>query len=221
MEHLVTVLWLLGFVMSIVLHEVAHGLAARRAGDHTAEMAGRLSLNPIRHIDPFMSIALPAIMYITSGGRYMFGGAKPVPINPYNFRNLELDDLRVSLAGVATNFLLAAGLGYTLHFWEPHTVGYSLFGRLAMTNVILGTFNLMPIPPLDGSHVMRFLIAKIDPGIAAAYERIGMFGIALVLLFGGLIQAPARVDAAVLLVHRPSPGRDSMECVLGACQVRP
>jgi Zn-dependent protease len=190
MQNLVTVLWLLGFVMSIVLHEVAHGLAARAAGDYTAQKAGRLSLNPIRHIDPFMSIALPALMYITSGGRYMFGGAKPVPVNPYNYRNLEIDDLKVSLAGVATNFLIAAGLGYTLHFWEPETVGYALFGRLAMTNVILGTFNLMPIPPLDGSHVMRFLLARIDPGIAAAYERIGMLGIAFVFLLGGFIHAP-------------------------------
>lgn len=176
---IVEVLFWVAFVYSIILHEIAHGWVAKRAGDYTAEMAGRLSFNPLRHIDPMMTIAMPIITAVTMG--VPFGGAKPVPVNPYNFRNLEWDDFKVSIAGVSVNFLIAAACAGTLHIWEPGTINYALFGRIAIMNLVLGIFNLIPIPPLDGSHVMRHILSRIDPGIAEAYERIGFFGIIIII----------------------------------------
>jgi Zn-dependent protease len=180
-----------GFAMSIVLHEVAHGWVALQCGDPTALREGRLSLNPLKHVDPVMTILVPILTTIFVG--FPFGGAKPVPVNPYNFRNLDVDDLKVSLAGVTVNFSLAAIFGIPLRFMDQSTVGYTLFTLLGSMNLFLGLFNLMPIPPLDGSHVVRFFLAKIDRGMADAYEKIGVFGFMIVLLmwrfFGGYLSA--------------------------------
>jgi len=181
-NYIVLVLFIAAFIMSVILHEVAHGWMAARCGDHTAEAAGRLSLNPIPHIDLFMTIFLPIMLYVASGGTMIFGGAKPVPINPYNFRNLELDDLKVSLAGVAVNFAIALVFGFSLHLFAPDSVGFTLFTLITIYNLILSLFNLIPIPPLDGSHVLRFVIARANHEVAAAYERIGRFGFIFVIL---------------------------------------
>jgi Zn-dependent protease len=182
-NYVVLILFAAAFVMSVVFHEVAHGYAARLCGDPTAEMAGRLSLNPIRHIDPFMTILLPVLLLVFSRGRMMFGGAKPVPVNPYNFRRLETDDLKVSLAGVTVNFTIAAFFGFSLHLWRPGQAGFTLFALITVVNLMLAFFNLLPIPPLDGSHVMRFVLARFSGELAAAYERIGRFGLLLLILF--------------------------------------
>ncbi len=182
-NYIVLSLFLAAFLMSVVLHEVAHGWVAKQCGDPTAELAGRLSLNPIRHIDPVMTIIVPFFMMYFAG--VIFGGAKPVPVNPYNFRNLERDDLKVSVAGVVVNFIIAAVFGFGLHLWQPGQMGFTLFALVAVANLVLAFFNLIPIPPLDGSHVMRFIIARFSPQAAARYERLGMFGLILVfLLFG-------------------------------------
>jgi Zn-dependent protease len=189
-NYIVAGLYFATLVMSIVLHEVAHGWMARRCGDHTAEAAGRLTLNPIPHIDPIFTILMPIITMFASGGGLIFGGAKPVPVNPYFFRNLELDDLKVSVAGVAVNFSIALGCGLTLHVWPPDSVGYTFFTLITIANLALGFFNLIPIPPLDGSHVARFFLAKISPEIAAGYERIGMFGLILVIMLARFFSGP-------------------------------
>jgi len=176
--------------MSVILHEIAHGWMARRCGDHTAEMAGRLSLNPIHHIDPMFTIVMPLLTLAASGGQFIFGGAKPVPVNPYNFRNIEIDDLKVSVAGVVTNLAIAIACGLTLHVWIPGSLGYTLFTLVTVANLFLAFFNLVPIPPLDGSHVARFFIAKVSPEIAATYERIGIFGFILIIFFVNRFQLP-------------------------------
>jgi len=183
LNYIVLVLFAAAFVMSVVLHEVAHGYVARLCGDPTAEIAGRLTLNPIKHIDPIMTIAVPLVLLYVSGGRVFFGGARPVPVNPYLLRNGEVDDLKVSLAGVTTNFTMALVFGWSLHLWRPGEAGFTLFALIAIANLMLGMFNLIPVPPLDGSHVVRFLLARVAPEAAAAYQRIGMFGIVLVMLF--------------------------------------
>ena len=189
-HYLVLVFFIAGTIMSVVLHEIAHGFIARQCGDHTAEAAGRLSLNPIKHIDPFMTILMPILTMVFSGGSLIFGGAKPVPINPYFFRNLEIDDLKVSVAGVATNFAIALACGATLHAWPRESAGFTLFTMLTVANLGLGFFNLIPIPPLDGSHVARFFLARINPGLAAVYERIGMMGLILVFMFASIFSGP-------------------------------
>jgi Zn-dependent protease len=176
-------------LFSMVAHEYAHGYAALRQGDPTAYQLGRLTWNPLKHIDPFMTIILPILTFITAG--VMFGGAKPVPVNPRNYRNFKRGDIIVSLAGVVTNLVLA-GLAVAA------TAAIGLLGRAIpalaasasilqlmlvygiLINLVLAFFNMIPIPPLDGSHVAKYLL---PPAWALRYEQFGRYGlIALMLL---------------------------------------
>ena len=172
----------------MVAHEYAHGYAALRQGDATALQLGRLTWNPVKHIDPFMTILLPAFLYFTSGT--MLGGAKPVPVNPRNYRNYKRGDIIVSLAGVASNFVLA--LVFTVLLVPLGMLGHAmpsvaetagiLQAMLALGVVInfsLIAFNLLPVPPLDGSHVMKYLL---PPAWALQYQRIGFFGLFILLV---------------------------------------
>lgn len=176
-------------IFSIVLHEVAHGWVARQQGDPTAAMLGRLSLNPMTHIDPIGSILVPALLALAPGG-IIFGWAKPVPINPRNFRNFKRGDILVSLAGVFVNFLLAIAFTIVMAMSEwllrlsPDlaTTWFVIRGMAeygVIINFILMLFNLIPIPPLDGSHVFAYLL---PPRLAYRYRQIGMGGTLIVLL---------------------------------------
>jgi Zn-dependent protease len=181
-------------LFSVIAHEIAHGLAALRQGDRTALDAGRLSWNPARHIDPFFTILLPLIMLIGSAAAGangpVLGGAKPVPVDPRNYRNVRRGDIIVSLAGVAANFVIAvacallfvlAGLvGRTAPPLET-TLGIlqAMFVAGIQINAVLIAFNLLPIPPLDGSHVLKYLLPR---RLAIAYVRFGRYGIILLVL---------------------------------------
>ena len=184
----------------MVAHESAHGYVAFRNGDPTAYQLGRLTWNPVKHIDPFLTILLPVMMYLLTNGAVMFGGAKPIPVNPRNYRNFKRGDIAVSLAGVTTNVIIALLL-------IPVIVAIGLIGRAApatsetlsvfqvmfrlgiFINLVLAAFNLIPIPPLDGSHVMKYLL---PPAWGLGYQRIGRYGFLILILllnFGrGLIQ---------------------------------
>lgn len=184
-------------VFSIVLHEVAHGWAARWQGDNTAYMLGRLTLNPIPHIDPIGSILVPAILSLMPGG-LIFGWAKPVPVNPRNFRNFKRGDIIVSLAGVTVNLLLAIAFIFVMAASEwlirlaPDMISsWSILRAMALygiqINLVLMLFNLIPIPPLDGSHVFYYLLPV---RWAVKYRQIGMRGMVVLMLllwFGGPI----------------------------------
>ena len=172
---------------SIVLHEVAHAWVARREGDDTADRLGRVTLNPIPHLDPVGSILVPAALaYFGSGA--IFGWAKPVPVNPANFRSPVWGDIRVSMAGIVVNLLLAVFFTLTIvpmaYLVDPvdasdalrTVMSVSFFG--VFINLILAIFNLVPIPPLDGSHVVRHLLPK---GLQAGYQAIGQYGILILL----------------------------------------
>lgn len=173
----------------MVAHEYAHGYAALRQGDPTAYQLGRLTWNPLKHIDPFLTIILPILTFITAG--VMFGGAKPVPVNPRNYRNFKRGDIIVSLAGVATNLVLAviavlaAALVGLLGRGIPVLAPTASILQLMLVygiliNLVLAFFNLIPIPPLDGSHVAKYLL---PPAWALRYEQFGRYGlIALMLL---------------------------------------
>lgn len=164
-SHLSRSTWLLLAVLipAIILHEVSHGLVALAFGDDTAKQAGRLTLNPIAHIDPVGSIALPLLLAVA--GAPPFGWAKPVPVNPRNLRNPRQQSLLVSLAGPATNIVLAIGAAVVLRAATRMTLPIELLLRFGYINVVLATFNLIPIPPLDGSAVIeRFLPARWWPG---------------------------------------------------------
>ncbi len=147
-------------VFSIIIHEVAHGYAALTLGDPTAKLAKRLTLNPLRHIDPFGSILLPAILVFTHAP-VLFGFAKPVPYNPYNLKNQRWGESIVSIAGVATNLVIAVLFALVARAAYAH--GASSFGDLAsiavLMNLFLGLFNLIPIPPLDGYGFLRGLLS--------------------------------------------------------------
>ncbi len=173
----------------MVAHEYAHGYAALRQGDDTALKLGRLSWNPLRHIDPVMTVILPLLTFFTAG--VAFGGAKPIPVDPRNYKNFRSGDIIVSLAGIVTNLCIAAIL-------VPIVAGLGLLGRSSpgvisdscallqvmflygiVLNLVLAAFNLIPIPPLDGSHVVKhFLPVRW----AIAYQRAGTWGFALLML---------------------------------------
>jgi Zn-dependent protease len=177
-------------LFSVIAHEYAHGYAALKQGDTTALMLGRLTWNPVKHIDPFMTILLPAMLFIGSGGKMMLGGAKPVPVDPRNYRNYRRGDIIVSLAGVFVNLVIAL-------VSVPLFIGVGLIGRAAPganevlaiiqamliysigLNLLLLAFNLIPIPPLDGSHVIKHML---PPSWAAQYERFGRFGLLILIL---------------------------------------
>jgi Zn-dependent protease len=175
-------------LFSVIAHEYAHGYAALKQGDNTALMLGRLTWNPIKHIDPFMTVLLPLMLWIAHGP--LLGGAKPVPVNPRNYRNFKRGDIIVSLAGVFVNLLLA--LASVILFVVVGLVGRALpvaEGTLGIVqamlfeglnlNLILIAFNLIPIPPLDGSHVIKYLMPV---SWAVRYQQVGRYGIVILLL---------------------------------------
>jgi len=179
-------------LFSVVAHEVAHGYAALKQGDDTALMLGRLTFNPLKHIDPFMTILFPLMMFLVHGP--ILGGAKPVPVNPRKYRQFKRGDIIVSLAGIATNIALAAIctilivlIGFiplSPSTAETQALLQAMMGWGVSLNLLLAAFNLLPIPPLDGSHVMKYIL---PPGWALGYQRIGFFGI-IILLF--LLRTP-------------------------------
>jgi Zn-dependent protease len=182
-------------LFSMVAHEYAHGYAALRQGDDTALKAGRLTFNPVPHIDLWMTILLPAFLLYISKGTMAFGGAKPVPVDPRKFREFRRGDIIVSLAGVATNLVLAvvcaalfALLG-ALGGAIPSAAGtLRVLQQMAVygvtLNLLLVAFNLIPIPPLDGSHVVTHLLPA---RLAVPYQRFGRFGLLVLIL---LINTP-------------------------------
>ena len=172
-------------VESIVLHEIAHGFVALLFGDHTAERQGRITLNPIPHIDPLWTIVIPVVAYFISSGTFVIGGAKPVPVNPSNYRRLVLGDICVSAAGIAVNFLIAVIMILLLnvvHIVSGNLTGSitaTVFLRVALLNIVLAMFNLIPIPPLDGSHLFKYLLPF---GLRGPYEKLGRTGAGFIIL---------------------------------------
>jgi len=174
-------------IFSAILHEVAHGLVADRFGDPTARLAGRLTLDPRPHIDMFMTILLPLAL-ILSGSPIIFGGAKPVPVDPFNLKEGRKDVALVALAGPITNVLLAitaAALFRLLnatHVASPAFVGWFLY-MVVQYNLLLAIFNLIPIPPLDGSKVFSLLLPEEQANSYLAFGSVGMMILFFLLVF--------------------------------------
>jgi Zn-dependent protease len=166
-------------VVSMMFHELAHGFVAYRLGDSTAKRMGRLSFNPIKHMDP-LGTAMFFITYLFGG--FVFGWAKPVPVSPYYFKSRQWGMALVSLAGPVTNFVLAIVFVVILNAIHPDVNGwvFEIFSRLFAVNLVLGLFNLVPIPPLDGSRIVGAFLPR------SAYERwaaMDQYGMILVVVF--------------------------------------
>ncbi|MCX6719808.1 MAG: site-2 protease family protein, partial [Candidatus Staskawiczbacteria bacterium] len=174
---------------SVITHELAHGYVAYGLGDPTAKYEGRLTLNPLKHLDPFGSIILPLLLFI-AGSPFLFGWAKPVPINPYNFTDKKYGEIKVSIAGPASNFALAIFFGLILRF-IPNIF---LFGNpgiaialsyIVAINIWLGVFNLIPIPPLDGSWILFSFLPASMQGAKVFLKQYGIVILVLLILFAG------------------------------------
>lgn len=200
-------IWLIPLVVAIVFHEVAHGLVARRLGDPTAAERGRLSLNPIRHIDPFGTVILPLILAVSHAP--LFGWAKPVPVNYRRLKNPRRDKVLVALAGPGMNLLLAvvgaALLAATLSLSaDPSGLATALIAGNALNfiliNIFLGVFNLLPVPPFDGGHVVEGLLPQ---PLAQRFARIGRYSLLVLVVL--LLVLPALSPKANVVGRVVSP----------------
>jgi len=172
-------------IFSAIVHEVSHGLMAEKFGDDTAREAGRITLNPIPHIDPYGSILLPALLLFVHSP-IIFGAAKPVPVNFNNLRPRKLGMAAVSLAGPLSNFLLAIICALVLRFGLSNSVASPILLQVIFINLILGTFNLIPIPPLDGSKVVAAFLPDQLMYTILSWERFGFILVIIFLMLGWL-----------------------------------
>lgn len=192
----------LPILIAITFHEVSHGFVANRLGDSTARMLGRLTLNPLAHIDIIGTIILPVILIVMTNGQFVFGYAKPVPINPMNFKNPRRDMAISAAAGPITNILLAfvsvfvlRGILMPLAGISPEGMGQAviqplllIFTSSAVINIVLAAFNMIPIPPLDGGRV---LVGLLPMRQAITFEKIEPYGfiIVIILIYTGIAQS--------------------------------
>ena len=200
-------------LFSIVIHEIAHGAMANHLGDPTAKYAGRLTLNPIKHLDPIGSVLIPLLLVIIRSP-ILFGWAKPVPINPYNFRDQKYGSVKVAIAGPGANFLLAMIIGFFSRFLpleegirvsiinaflrrDPEALSYLLqgdpfaqifliFSFIIFINILLAIFNLLPIPPLDGSHILFAFLPYSMENLKIVLSQYGFLILIGFILLGGL-----------------------------------
>jgi len=202
LQHVDIIFQLIAFLFAISIHESAHAWTANRCGDPTARMLGRISLNPIRHIDPIGTVVLPLIAMLTH--LPVIGWAKPTPVDTRNFKNPVLDDILTSVAGPVSNFIVATGATIILAavavaapegrmiirgalsgfaYGNSSLVPLSLlFYQVLVINVLLAMFNLIPVPPLDGSHVLRHFLSD---RVRQVYDTLGIFGLMALVFFGG------------------------------------
>lgn len=177
-------------IISVMAHEIAHGVTAYYFGDPTAKNHGRLTLNPLKHIDMFGSIILPFLMYLFNVG-FIFGWAKPVPYNPYNLRPRRLGEFCVSISGIVTNFLIAIIFGLVIKFAIVLNLSQPVMDLLVyiiLLNITLGVFNLIPMPPLDGSKILFALVPYRYEHYLMVLEKYGfLFLVIFIVFFGDLI----------------------------------
>ena len=191
MQAIDVIFYVAVLIMSVVIHEISHGFMAEYCGDNTARVAGRLTLNPIKHLDLFGSIILPALLYFTAG--FAFGWAKPVPYNPNNLRDKKWGTVAVAAAGILANLFIAIIFGLVIRF--APSFGFPAFDSLSilpfykitmnivLINIALALFNLVPIPPLDGSKILFSLLPRSFYNIVQFLERYSLIILVVFVFF--------------------------------------
>jgi len=167
-------------IIAMTVHEFAHGWVAYRLGDNTAKYAGRLTLNPIAHIDPIWTILMPLVLFISTQGQFVFGAAKPVPINYSALKNPKRDIIWIGASGPLANFIFAVLLAVLLKYLHLWVLANILLVNLIVINLVLGVFNLIPIPPLDGSRILAGLLPQ---ELASSYARIEPYAFVILIAF--------------------------------------
>lgn len=184
MEPISAILLVVIIIISVVVHEVAHGYAALWLGDSTAHYAGRLTLNPIKHLDLFGSVIVPLLLSFSG---MIFGWAKPVPYNPYNLRNRRWGELLVAIAGPISNILIALIFGMFIRLTSVDSLGMTsvmyVASLIVHVNIVLAIFNLIPVPPLDGSKILFAILPNQYNQIKIVLERFGFIIILFFILF--------------------------------------
>lgn len=186
MNFILVIFQLVVILYSIILHEISHGFMALKLGDDTALKMGRLSLNPLKHLDPVGSVFLPILLYLSTQGRFIFGWAKPVPYNPMLLKNPRRDSELLALAGPVANFTLALIFGLPLRlisYWPTLSILAPFFSVIVSYNLILAVFNLIPFPPLDGSKIL-FYFLRISYQTEIMLESYSWLFLLIIFLFG-------------------------------------
>ena len=201
------ILIILIFLFSVILHEVSHGYMAYYLGDPTAKNAGRLTLNPIKHLDPIGSILVPLILILSKAG-IIFGWAKPVPINPLNLRHKKYAQAKVAMAGPLANICVAVVFGFLIRFipWTGSDFEMNLifiFAYICWINLLLALFNLIPVPPLDGSHILFTFLPRSADSIKIFLIRYGFFILIFFIFFFFLFLIPIINFVFTLIVGQP------------------
>lgn len=206
METINTVFYIVILLISVIIHEVAHGRVAYALGDDTAKYAGRLTLNPLKHIDPFGSVILPALLVI-SGAGFVIGWAKPVPYNPDNLSNKRWGSVLVASAGVLVNLLIA--IVFSLAIRIASATGYAnsdflfITSTIVLTNLVLGIFNLIPVPPLDGARILFGILGYRARTAEAFLERYSIVFVILFIVFVWPILTPLFIGLFSALTGLP------------------
>lgn len=189
MQGLISIFSIAVLIISVVLHEMAHGYAALSQGDKTAWYAGRLTFNPLKHLDIWGSVIIPLILVVTNAG-FIIGWAKPVPYNPNNLKNPIWGKVWVAVAGVLTNLAVALIFGLLIRFGSFSGITLELFQIVVLINIVLAVFNLVPIPPLDGSKIILAFLPEKYQSLVYYYERYSFFLIILFVFYGWVLILP-------------------------------
>ncbi len=194
-----TLIFIVVLLFSVIAHELAHGYMAEKLGDPTARLAGRFTINPLAHLDMFGSVILPFFLIITHAP-FLVGWAKPVPINPQNFRNKKWGGALVALAGPATNIAIAIVFSLLFHLVSTTSSVAPIFVAIVATNIALAVFNLIPIPPLDGHHILFALLGRHAWKVKYFLRKYSLIILIIFIMYGWKLVSPLVISLVNILL---------------------